>query len=53
MQCHKSSVVLDACQYIQGMKIKLEKLDEAVLDTAHNFSDHVPMPMVQAIARSS
>ena len=46
MQRRKTSVMLDASEYIRSLKQKLQKLNHLAFSVAQNFIDYGPMPMV-------
>ncbi|XP_057726925.1 uncharacterized protein LOC130942231 [Arachis stenosperma] len=49
----KTSVILDASEYIRNLKKKLQELDELAVcsSSAQNFIDHGPMPMLKVEAQ--
>lgn len=46
MQHHKTSVLLDATKYIQGLKQKLAELNQLQVAKAQTIIDNDPMPKV-------
>jgi hypothetical protein len=46
MQHNKASVILDAIEYIQGLKQKLEELKQLPVPTTQSIIDYNPMPKV-------
>ena len=46
MQRQKTSVLLDASEYIQDLKQRLQELNQLVAATAQKIVDYDPMPMV-------